>query len=239
MDSIETVRKKQFYDKAYLYFILAALVTIIGFFPSYFSRLTVTDTSHHLHGITATCWMLLLIVQPWLYKTGKLSLHRKLGKSSYVLVPLILLSALNMVHIMLNNQGNYPPNLPYQLAFIDFITLAQFLLFYGLAIAHRKKIQLHARYMACTVLGPLIPAITRMLFLIPWIDHFDKALNTSYVLIELVLVILLLDDRRTGKFRWPYALALLLFSIQHLVMNFAAQWGWWRSLMESYAGLTL
>ena len=111
---------------------LAALVTIIGFFPSYFSRLTVTDTAHHLHGITATAWILLLIVQPWLYKTGKLSLHRNLGKSSYVLVPLILLSALNMVHIMLNNQGN-------QLAFIDLITLVQFLIFYGLAIAHRKK----------------------------------------------------------------------------------------------------
>lgn len=235
LNSIKTGRKKKFYDKAYLYFMLAALVTFIGFFPSYFSRLTVTDTAHHLHGITSTCWMLLLIVQPWLYKTGKLSLHRNLGKSSYVLVPLILLSALNMVHIMLNNQGNYPPDLPYQLAFIDFVTLAQFLLFFGLAIAHRKKIHLHARYMACTVLGPLIPAITRALFLIPWIDHFDKALNTSYILIEGVLVILLLDDRRTGKIHWPYILALILFSIQHVIMNFVAQWGWWRSLMGAFA----
>lgn len=237
LDSVETGIKKKFYDKAYWYFLLAALVTIIGFFPSYFSRLTVTDPAHHLHGITATCWMLLLVVQPWLYKTGKLSLHRNLGKSSYVLVPLILLSGLNMVHIMLNNQVNYPPDLPYRLAFIDFITLAQFLLFYGLAINHRKKLQLHARYMACTVLGPLIPALTRALFLIPWIDHFDKALNTSYILIESVLVILLLDDRRTGRIRLPYVLALILFFVQHLVMNFVGQWTWWRSLMDAYAGL--
>ncbi len=233
----KTSTSNAFYGKAYLYFILAELVTVVGFFPSYFQRLTMTDSAHHLHGITATLWMLLLIIQPLLYRNRKIQWHRRIGKVSFVLVPLIIVSGLNMVHLMLVGKDNYPPIIPYQLAFIDFVTLLQFLLFYLLAIVHRKNLQLHARYMVCTVLGPLIPALTRMLFLIPSIDNFDKSLNISYIIIEIVLLLLLLDDKRSGKVRSPYILALVLFLAQHLLMNFAAQWEWWRHLMDSFASL--
>ncbi len=46
--------KKIFYANAYLCFGLAFLVTIAGFYPSYFSRLAQTGAAHHFHGITAT-----------------------------------------------------------------------------------------------------------------------------------------------------------------------------------------
>lgn len=237
MEKSTKISRKVFYVKAYLYFILAALVVVVGFFPSYFKRLAVTDSAHHLHGITATLWIMLLIIQPFLYREGNIKWHRKIGKVSFVLVPLVIVGGLNMVHLMLIGKTNYPPIIPYQLAFIDFFTLLQFLLFYVLAIVRRRDIQHHARYMVCTVLGPLIPALTRMLFLIPFIDNFDKSLNISYFIIEVVLLLLLLDDKRTGKIRLPYKLALALFAVQHLLMNFAAQWEWWRNLMDAFAGL--
>lgn len=236
-DINETAKQKTFYGNAYLYFTLALSVTIVGFFPSYFKQLKATDSIHHFHGITATLWMLLLIIQPLLYRMGKMKWHRKVGKVSFVLVPLIIAGGLNMIHIMLIGKANYPPMEPYRLAFIDFTVLPQFLLFYSLAIVNRKEIQYHARYMACTILGPLIPAITRLLFLFPVIDSFNKSLNLSYVIIEIVILRLLLDDKRSGKIRLPYVLALVLFSVEHLLMNFAAQWEWWRSLMDAYAGL--
>jgi len=136
---------------------------------------------------------------------------------------------------MLVAKANYPPNIPYQLAFIDFFTLALFLLFYIQAIVYRKNIQLHARYMVCTVLGPLIPALTRFLFIIPTIDSFDKSLNISYIIIEITLILLLIDDKRLGKIRLPYLLASALFIIQHILMNFAINWVWWRNLMDAFA----
>lgn len=231
--------RKLFYGNAYLYFILAAAVTIFAFFPSYFNRLTRTDNAHHFHGITATLWLVLLIIQPFLYKTGNLKWHRMIGKISFVLVPLIIISALNMVQIMLINKASYPPNLPDTLAFIDFATLIQFLLFYLLAIYKRKEIQLHARYMVCTVLGPLIPALTRLLFRFPGIDNFNKSLNISYIIIEIVLILLLLDDKRSGKIRLPYLLAIILFIVQHLLMNFVAEWEWWTKIMEAFAVLEI
>ncbi|MCF8452257.1 MAG: hypothetical protein K9G42_03580 [Pedobacter sp.] len=231
--------RKIFYGNAYLYFILAAVVTIFAFFPSYFNRLTSTDDAHHFHGITATLWLVLLIIQPFLYKTGNLRWHRMIGKISFVLVPLIIISALNMVQIMLINKASYPPNIPDRLAFIDFATLVQFLLFYLLAIYKRKEIQLHARYMVCTVLGPLIPALTRLLFRFPGIDNFNKSLNISYIIIEIVLILLLLDDKRSGKIPLPYVLAIILFIVQHLLMNFVAEWEWWIKLMETFALLKI
>lgn len=227
--------RKLFYGNAYLYFILAAALTIFAFSPSYFNRLTSTDNAHHFHGITATLWLVLLIIQPFLYKTGKLKWHRRIGKLSFLLVPLIIISALNMVQIMMIRKDSFPPLVPYQLAFIDFVTLIQFLLFYILAIYKRKEIQLHARYMVCTVLGPLIPALTRLLFRFPGIDNFNKSLNISYIIIEIVLVLLLLDDKRTGKIHLPYLLALVLFMLQHLLMNFASQWEFWIKIMDAFA----
>lgn len=183
--------------------------------------------------------MLLLIIQPWLYRSGNMKLHRALGKTSFLLVPLIFVSSFNMIQLMLINKENYPPVIPYQLAFIDFTVLPLFVLFYSLAIIHRKNVQLHARYMVCTIIGPLIPALTRMLFIIPAVDSFDKSLNISYVIMEIVILILLYDDRRFGKIRLPYLMALLIFSIDHLLMNFAAQWAWWRLLMDGYASLEI
>lgn len=233
------INRKIFYGNAYLYFILAAVVTIFAFFPSYFNRLTSTDNAHHFHGITATLWLVLLIIQPFLYRAGNLRWHRMIGKISFVLVPLIIISALNMVQIMLINKASYPPNIPDRLAFIDFATLVQFLLFYLLAIYKRKEIQLHARYMVCTVLGPLIPALTRLLFRLPGIDNFNKSLNISYIIIEIVLILLLLDDKRSGKIRLPYLLAIILFVVQHLLMNFVAEWEWWIKLMETFALLKI
>lgn len=229
-------RARLFYSRAWIYFSLALLIILLGFFPSYFTKLDSTDKAHHFHGISATLWLCLLILQPLLYRLGLMQWHRILGWTSLVVVPLVIAGGLLMVHIMLSSMSVYPPDIPYQLAFIDFFVLSQFLLFYLLAIRNRKNTQLHARYMACTVFGPLIPAITRALFHIPVIDSFTKSLNISYILVEIALIILLFDDKRSGKIRTPYVLALILMAVQHILMNFIHRVSFWRTLMDGYAG---
>lgn len=233
---VGTSEQKIFYGKAYLYFILAALVIVFAFSPSYYQRLGATDKAHHFHGITASLWMLLLIIQPFLYRRDLMKGHRIIGRISLIIVPLIVISALNMVYIMMKRKAEYPPNVAYQLAYIDFFTLLIFLLFYALAVANRKDIEYHARYMVSTVMGPLIPALTRLLFRTHFVDSFSKSLNISYIIVEVVLIALLLDDKRRGKIRLPYLLTLALFVIQHITMNFAANWEWWRTLMNIFAG---
>lgn len=228
--------KSLFYKNAYLYFLIAFLVTIAGFYPTYFGRLTEMGAAHHFHGITATLWMLILVIQPLLYRYDKIEIHRWIGRSTIFLVPLIIIGGLMMVHMMVNNEAY--GILAYQLGFIDFFVLSQFLLFYVLALKNVRNTQYHARYMACTIFGPIIPALTRLLFNVPWVDTFSKSLHVSYLMVEIVLVLLILDDRRRGKIRLPYLLALGLMVIQHITMHYAASWEWWRGLMDLFGTIS-
>ncbi|TVR54893.1 MAG: hypothetical protein EA421_07645 [Gemmatimonadales bacterium] len=231
------LERSDFYPRAWLYFGLALLVTLVAFYPSYFGRLHETGPWHHLHGVTATLWMTLLVVQPLLHRLGRWDWHRRLGRVAFVLVPLVVLGGMVMVERMLNAEGRYPPGLPYQLGFIDFFVLTQFVLFFALAMKHRADMQLHARYMACTVVGPLIPALARLLPRFPGVETFQASLHLSYLLMHGVLVLLLLHDHRSGGVRLPYVLALGLMVAQHVLMTQAAGWEWWRAWMDGYAGL--
>lgn len=225
------------YPHAQWYFALAIGITWVGFSTSYFGKLTETDIYHHLHGATAGLWMVILVVQPMLYQRGKIKWHRKVGNwAVYILVPLLVLGGLKMMQLMISRQANYPPGIVYQLAWIDACSLLLFPGFILLSLRYRRNVHLHARYMAYTVLVLLPPAITRLLFLLPWFDSFNKTLNGSYTLIYLVLLCLLSDDARTGKVHLPYLVALLLFCLVHISMNFAADWGWWRSIMNGFSG---
>ncbi len=91
----------------------------------------------------------------------KLQLHRKPGKiAGFTLVPLLILGGLKMMKLMFEDVTRYPPNIPYRLSFIDAYSLIFFLLCFILAIQNSGNIHLHARYMACTILIVLPPALT-------------------------------------------------------------------------------
>ena len=220
-----------FYDRAYLWLLLPLIVTFLGFFPSYFSQLPTTGIGHHVHGITATLWMLLLISQPYLYAKNKMSLHRLMGKLSMILVPILIFTGLVMVHKMMTG-GKYPPLLAYQLGFIDFYVLTQFAVFYILAIRNVKHTEYHSRWMISTVFGPLIPALTRLMFWMFTVQGFGLALNISYSLVELALLIMILGEYRKGVRNHVYPIALLVMVVQHILMNFAADWPFWQSFMD-------
>lgn len=231
-------RKFVLYPYAPWFFALAILVTLAGFSRSYFGRLSSVTVYHHIHGASAGLWMLLLIIQPIVYRRGYLELHRRLGWiATFTLVPLLFIGGLKMMKSMFVNAADYPPGITYQLSYIDLFSLLLFLLFVFLGIRYGRKLQLHARYMVCTVLVVIPPAITRLLFLLPWFHSFNQTLNGSFICVEVVLALLIADDRRLGRIRTPYVLALALFAILHLSMNYAGGWNWWHQLMDRYAAL--
>lgn len=234
---VKSNKKGMFYRHAYLWLTLAAVITLAGFFKSYFTKLPTTDVWHHFHGTMALAWLLLLIIEPYLYTRGKIKSHRNLGKISFLIVPLMVLSAFKMVQLMILGKANYPPMLVYQLAFLDFFYIIQFTVFYVMAIIKRKQIQLHARYMAATVFILIGPGLVRLLINIPLLHSFDTVVNISYIFTEIALLVLILDDKRTGKIRLPYLLALGLFALQHVLYFQIVNLNWWVNAINSYASL--
>lgn len=224
---------KPFYTHAWLYFLLAMAVIIAGFFPSFFNNLKQTDLLHHVHGMSATAWLLLLVVQPLLYSRGQISLHRKLGKVSFVLVPLLLFGGVKMVQLMIRRQAEYPPMEAFRLSFIDVVSMIAFVGFYGMAIYHRSTTGLHARYMAATVILLIPPGLTRLLLRFPGVDSFTKGLNINFILIEIALLLLLLDDKkRDGSFSRPYLILTAIIVFLHATLPFARHWQWWQNFMN-------
>src|ERR1700712_4863687 len=81
-------RRDVVYPHAQWYFLLAIVLTWVGFARSYFAVIRTEPLLHHVHGALMGGWIALLIVQPILYQRGQLKLHRTLGRwGAFVLVP--------------------------------------------------------------------------------------------------------------------------------------------------------
>jgi hypothetical protein len=225
--------KSKFYSNAYLWMIAVFGITIIGFIPSYFAKLREIDISHHLHGITATLWLILVIVQPALYRFNNLKLHRMLGWFSIVLALSVVLGGFLMMQIMMKNKGGYgTEDIEYYIGIFDAAILLPFVLFFVLGLTYRKNIQLHARYMVSTAIFPLIAPTSRILDKYG-ITSWEGFMTGSLIINEMIFIALIINDRINGKFRLPYLLALLLTVVFHIASYFVPQMEFWRNLMDN------
>ncbi len=228
--------KSNHYKYAHIYLAFGLVVVLIGFSKTYFNNLGNFSFSYHLHGISATLWMVLLIIQPYLFQKGKMKTHRLLGWSSLVLAPLIIIGGVIMMKIMIQGQANYPPNIVYTLAFIDVCTLFGFASLYILALYFRKNLMLHSRFMVSTIFGPLVPALTRLFLVVLGVaSNFTDALTYSYATIELVLLIVIWKERNAKEIKFTYAPFLIFILIQHILINYVDDWNWWETLMNGFA----
>jgi hypothetical protein len=215
-----------FYRDAYLYFAMAFVVTLAGFWPSFFTRLGRTDAAHMIHGTSATLWMAVPVVQAWLIGHRQLKWHRRLGKASLLLAPVLVASGLHMVQIMLLKAFRNDPGLSQALrlrfAFLDISAMAFFVLVLLLALRaiYRKDVRAHAQYMACTVLIALEPAVERfLLFWVPGIGDFGAALNVSLFTMEAIVAGLLYVEWRSGRLRPGYVMTFVFFVAVHLLLE--------------------
>ena len=67
----------------------------IGFHPTYlqyFPKFEQFNWLHHTHGAIMVSWMVMLVLQPYLIHKRKYSVHRLIGKISYITAPLMLIS---------------------------------------------------------------------------------------------------------------------------------------------------
>lgn len=195
------------------WFILFIVLVIAGFYSSYLVViLQPKAVSLHIHFLLMMIWIALLITQPFLIKYKKRSLHRKLGRASYVIVPLALISGFWMMRNSyylavndtiaksetINTLGNdvvmrsVADNIG-----LPFFYLLWFATFYILAIINRRRSSSHARYMVAAALTLLGPTIDRIFFIGFGISRFAGGIpveSAAFVIADLILVTLLVKD---------------------------------------------
>ena len=73
------------------YYVLACIAVIIaGFWPNYFATEEDIPWQFHAHGVAASIWVLMVLMQSWTVHKEQLPLHRAVGKSSLLLFPFLI-----------------------------------------------------------------------------------------------------------------------------------------------------
>ena len=217
------------------FFVVLALIAVAGFWPSYFSRIhEETEFRVHLHGAAMSTWLLMLIGQSYLIRSDRGALHRLVGTVSYLLVPLIVFSALTLHRFRLQASVEYlPPELLSASVYGTLGLVGVFVVVYTLAIYHRRTPQLHMRYMACTAL-PLIDPIGARLLGNHLGINYPVAQIVNFSVTDIVLLCLIFWDRkRLDRFPvFPVMLGVSL--ITQIPAFFVSVFPWWRTFAEWY-----
>ena len=202
----------------------------VAFHPSYlqyFPQFHEFSWIHHVHGALMVSWMAMLIIQPYLILKNNYKTHRLIGKISYFTAPLVLIS---MILITRLNYLKMLSSMPFKdvAAFqsLNFITPLNFLLFYSLAIIHKKEIFSHKRYMIGTVFTIFGAISSRLLIMIFGSSiEFNAFFISEYVGISMV-ILLLLNDIKNKVNPIPYAIIAvgLLINISSIHARYTDTW---------------
>jgi len=224
------------YRASVFYFALLFGLSIGAFWQTYFFPPKYEKDWHvHLHGVVMFAWMVLLMAQAALMRAGARPLHRGLGKVSYGLVPVMVVSTILLAHYRL--QSGITGELLYFLA-VQGALIATLALAYGLAMANRKRPQLHMRYMLCSALPLIDPILARLLFFHGGMQY-PAAQLVTYGVTDAILALLAWNDRRNPEGRRVFLAMLAIFVAAQLPTFFLYRMPWWAELARAFASLPL
>lgn len=229
------------FDNSGYYFLGLLALAIVGFWPSYFSKFLDSTGEFsfyfHFHAFFAVLWILMLIVQPVLIRQKKFVLHRKIGKLSYILVPLIFVSIILLAHSTLRGPIE---DVGLEL-WIPFKDLLIFGVGYGIAIKFRHNIAIHARGIIVAGIVLIEPAFVRLILYSFFPDSgFDpRGYLVAISLIYIILIGLIIAERKQKIGRWVFPLALVLYLFIHSILVFQLRVPGWQVFAEWFAALPL
>ena len=206
--------EKAYRNTGYFMLLLIPLV-ILGFYKTYFSQFPDFNEKitlfHHLHTAIASVWILTLISQPLLIRYKKYKIHKTIGKITYTIFPLLILSFVPM--ILKNLYSDSPLN-----AFYPIADCTLLILFYSLAVYNRRNTPNHMRYMigaAIVFFGPTIGRIGPILIGLSG----NVTQNILYGIIYLILLGLIFLDRKHGRTFRPYVLIFAGWIVHQITFN--------------------
>lgn len=224
---------RQLFPKAHLWLLIPFILTIAGFYLSYWSKFNEAPFRQHLHGLSATAWYILLIVQPWLIHNKPVSYHRKVGFVGIFLAGGVVFSALQVIPFQIIS--DLPDYLRYGFSFADLCAVSGFSISVILAVFNAKNTAKHARWMISTVFWVLLPATARLVFF-PLVIAYDGNPPITYIqAVYLCMIVtnipllymIYLDYRKEKKVYSSYLFALVGVTLYTLSIKPMGEWQWW------------
>lgn len=226
-------------SRIWSFFVALLIIAVAAFWPSYLGAGLLSTASYtHFHAITATLWMLMLIAQPWLIRTDRYTIHSAVGKASYVVAPLVLLSMFLLANYKIRSAT--PENYPIQtfILYLQIFLAVLYAISYILTIVYRNKTEIHARFMVCTGLTLIDPIFARILiFTMPVPIEYHQFI--TFGLTDLVFLILIFAERKNRAGRWVFPMMLGVFVLLQIPAFFAMNSPSWQAFAVWFRSLPL
>ncbi len=237
------------YRYSVYFFAAILLISFVSFWRFYYSKIFAVDMHHHVHAAIMTLWVVLLVAEASLIRLNYRTLHKLIGRLSYLLAPAVVVSIVVMRHYQATK--NSPDFSDFQLFFIALNLLSNaplFALAYGLAMYYRRNVAVHARFMFCTVfpaiIGPIMTRIFRFFIyprteMLPWFDGMPMPMDVIDPLLWAMLACLAYWDWKVHRQHFVFPLMLGLSIATRLLVNAIYDTAIWRSFVEWFMSLPI
>ena len=228
------------FRNSFFFMAIIPLFALWGFWVTYFTRPAETLSGYdHLHGFAMLAWCVMLILQSFLVRTSRRDLHGTMGKLSYLIAPLVIVSTVMLANYKINFRGLTDEGL-YVLGLQVFI-LIQFTVFYAMAIYYRKMPDVHARWMICTAITLLDPIFARIIL----VNFIHVPIETgiaqyiTYTGIEIIVLVLIYKDWKAHQRRDVFVPALVILLVTHALSLFTLKIPAWENFAMWFKALPL
>ena len=216
-------------------FAVTAVLSVSGFYKTYFALFPTFQGLHsftHIHLLVFLCWFVLLIWQPILIRQKKVELHRKVGRLTYFLAPLMFITILGMVtvsfpHAFANNREN-----AYVATTGAILDAVFFIIYYLIAMFNKRNMRWHVAFILAASLTILNPGLGRLVGnLINQGTGLLAIVFTPYLVSLLILIYEKLKLQR-AILKSPYLLFSLLWTLEVGLLVILSANQFWQNLLN-------
>lgn len=220
-------------DRLIYFFIFLLLISIGGFYKTYLVKFPNFDGftwAHHFHGAVMLTWVLMLIAQPIFIRTKNFWLHSIVGKASYFVFPLLILSfflvarASYFINIKTAGEVEALAGMTNGIADIFYISIL-----YGFGIYYKKKTSFHLRFFACIGLMILGPGLGRFMIAVCGLPFI--AVPIMIVMIALFTLGWMITDIINKRSAFPLAVFLAIIATTFIVVP-NSHAAWWQAFAK-------
>lgn len=237
---MSTISRGVDYSRSGIVFALFLALALLAFWPSYVSLPFARSSGYiHFHAATASLWMGLLIAQPLAIRARRFALHRLLGRASLVLAPLVLVSIVLLANSRIRMAEGPFYAIQTYILYLQISLAALFAVSWIGGLVTRRRMALHARFMACTAITLIDPIVVRLLL---WRDSTPDWNYQwfTFAITDLVLLGLIWRERNatTGRGVFPAMLALFVL-VQAPALTGWTQSPAWQGFARWFAAMPL
>jgi len=235
------------YRHAHYFVGFVLLVTVTGFWASYFTRIGGVPLAFHVHAFSATSWLLLLIAQSLTIHNRRPAVHRLMGRASFALFPLLIAGFVMIINVTAQRyaaaESPFITALGPSFGIGMVVAIAAYLVLFYSALRHRQNIRLHSAYMLATPLILFESPFSRVMSeFFPWMNVIGsegpRAVLDTIVISDAMAAMFALAmyarDRRHGA-PWLIAAGFILF--QAFAMFTAQSWPGLEQAFTAYAAI--